>query len=311
MTGLFVAMGILIPYITSHAAGVPGVVLLPMHIPVLLAGFFCGPRFGALAGLVTPLLSSLLTGMPPVFPMLPVMMAELTMYGFMGGLLYRKLRLPVFVALPAAMISGRAVFGMMLPVLLLAAPENMMLRNMSVWGAVTTGLPGIAIQLTLIPLIVGAMERRVPRVETWRPQLLRQASRIRSGTVTCIVMKDDKVVYEADGRGVAPLMELYDTDRQKFKGAAVADKIIGKAAAMIICSAQAAAVYGEIMSRAAVQYLTERGIDHRYGRCVDIISNRTGHGICPIEKCVLEIDDPHEGIGIIKQTISELKAKVQ
>ncbi|MCL2069275.1 MAG: ECF transporter S component, partial [Oscillospiraceae bacterium] len=153
MTGLFVALGIIIPYITSHAWGVPGTVLLPMHIPVLLAGFFCGSRYGALAGLVTPLLSSLITGMPPPFPMLPIMMGELTMYGFTGGLMYRKFRLPMFAALPAAMVAGRAVFGLMLPILLLAAPGNMMLMNMSVWGAVTAGLPGIAIQLVLIPVI--------------------------------------------------------------------------------------------------------------------------------------------------------------
>jgi hypothetical protein len=278
-----------------------------MHIPVLLAGFLCGPYFGALTGLVTPLLSTLLTGMPPPFPMLPIMMCELTMYGFAGGLMYRKLHLPVYVSLPVAMVAGRAVFGLMLPILLIAAPGNPMLMNMSVWGAVTTGLPGIAIQLALIPLLVGVIERRLPKSETWQPELLRQASRIRSGVVTCIVMKNNKIVYEADGRGVAPLMELYDNDRAKISGAAVADKIIGKAAAMLLVAGEVSAVYGEIMSRAALEYLEERGVDCRYGRCVDIISNRTGNGICPIEKCVLNTDDPHEGVGIIKETIAELR----
>jgi len=124
-------------------------------------------------------------------------------------------------------------------------------------------------------------------------------------------MQGDKVVYEADGRGVAPLMALYDGDRAKFEGALVADKIIGKAAAMILCAGGAAAVYGEIMSRAAMEYLHGRGVDCRCGRCVDVISNRTGSGICPIEKCVLDVDDPCEGIETIKETINELRKMAQ
>ena len=67
VSGFFIALGLILPML-FHLAGGMGVVFLPMHLPVLLAGFFLGPRFGLLVGIITPLLSSLLTGMPPLLP---------------------------------------------------------------------------------------------------------------------------------------------------------------------------------------------------------------------------------------------------
>ena len=310
LTGLFVGIGLLLPFVLGHAAGIPGVVLLPMHLPILLCGFFCGPRYGALAGIVTPILSSLLTGMPPVFPMLPIMILELSMYGFMCGFLYRRMKLPVYAALPLAMIAGRIVYAATFSVLVLTATGPVM--ALPVWIAVTTGAPGIAIQLLLVPILVNTLERLHPRhrdSETWRVNLMKQAERIRAGEHTCIVLQNGEVVYEAEGRGVSPLMRLYDNDITKLKNAEVADKIIGKAAAMILHLGGVKAVYGEIMSRAAVEYLSAKGIEHRYGRYVDIISNRTGNGICPIEKSVLDTDNPEEGIAVIKETIAVLMSQ--
>lgn len=83
--GLLIALGILIPFVTGHAFGVQGTVLLPMHFTVLLAGFLLGPFWGAVIGVLTPLISSVLTGMPPAFPMLPLMIGELGTYGWATG----------------------------------------------------------------------------------------------------------------------------------------------------------------------------------------------------------------------------------
>ena len=71
LAGVLTALGVLLPFVTAHAFGVPGTVLLPMHLPVLLMGLLCGPQFGAAGGLLIPVISSLLTGMPVAFPMLP------------------------------------------------------------------------------------------------------------------------------------------------------------------------------------------------------------------------------------------------
>ena len=87
-----------------------------MHIPVLLAGFLVGPVSGIVVGLLAPLLSHLLTGMPPTYAV-PLMSLELPIYGLIAGLAYRRLKMNIYVSLVIAMIFGRIMFGMGLLVL--------------------------------------------------------------------------------------------------------------------------------------------------------------------------------------------------
>jgi uncharacterized membrane protein len=161
IAGMLIAVGVLLPYFTAHAFGVQGTMFLPMHLPVLLTGFLSGPIFGMFAGVLTPLISSLMTGMPPTFPMLPIMMAELATYGLVSGLLYEKaglvkVRFGIYPALVGAMIAGRVVYGLMFWLLTLTAGQ---LKALSVWAAAVTGLPGIIIQLILVPIIVMAVKK--------------------------------------------------------------------------------------------------------------------------------------------------------
>ncbi|MDK2811559.1 MAG: hypothetical protein PWR27_2268, partial [Petroclostridium sp.] len=109
LSGLFIAMGLLLPMI-FHAFGM-GSTFLPMHIPVLLAGFVVSMPYAIAVGVVTPILSSLLTGMPPMFPVLPYMVFELAAYGAVASLLYRRLKLNVYISLVGSMIVGRIVSG--------------------------------------------------------------------------------------------------------------------------------------------------------------------------------------------------------
>src|SRR5690625_750917 len=80
--GLLLAIGIIIPSI-FHTTGIPGTVFLPMHIPVLLGGFLLPLPLAFLLGVLTPMLNSIITGMPPLFPMAIIMVFELGFYGFM------------------------------------------------------------------------------------------------------------------------------------------------------------------------------------------------------------------------------------
>jgi len=157
-TAMFTALGVLLPYFTAHVFGPQlGPIILPMHIPVLLCGLICGPFYGAMCGILSPSLSSLLTGMPLPYPMLPIMLVELPIYGAVSGLLFNKLKAPLFVALPVAMIAGRAGYGMMFALLFALNPG---LKALSVYAAVLTGLPGILAQAIIIPLIIRAVSQR-------------------------------------------------------------------------------------------------------------------------------------------------------
>ncbi|HBL85055.1 MAG: hypothetical protein A2Y17_02430 [Clostridiales bacterium GWF2_38_85] len=155
-SGLLAAIGVLLPQV-FHLIGGPqaGSMFLPMHIPVLLAGFAAGPLGGLAVGVITPLLSFLITGMPQI-PRLYFMLFELAAYGLAGGLLYKKL--PLLPSLLLAMISGRAVYALCL---MLSGPLFGVNIDAPVAAitATVTGLPGIAIQLILIPAVVYALKK--------------------------------------------------------------------------------------------------------------------------------------------------------
>ena len=164
LAGLFIALGILFPMVFHAFGQAAGQVFLPMHIPVLLAGFFLLPGYAAIVGLVTPLLSSVLTGMPPLYPMAPLMAVELCIYGLAASLAYRWLSqknmkrvVSVIISLVIAMAAGRVAAGLGVWVLVGLFSAQMPSPFVYISGGIATGLPGIAIQIVLIPVIVLAV----------------------------------------------------------------------------------------------------------------------------------------------------------
>jgi cyclopropane fatty-acyl-phospholipid synthase-like methyltransferase/uncharacterized membrane protein len=143
-----------------HFVANAGGIFLPMHLPVLLAGFICGPVYGLFIGVFGPLLSSLMTGMPPS-PVLPGMMCELGTYGLFSGLLIRLLPIKkegvrIYISLLVSMLLGRCVAGLVN--MYVTQSKN---YSWAYWASAefVTCLPGIVIQLSIIPLIVYALEK--------------------------------------------------------------------------------------------------------------------------------------------------------
>ena len=148
-----VALGVIIPTI-FHMTGVGGTIFLPMHIPVLFAGIILGPGLAALVGILCPILSHLLTGMPPLspVPMLPIMVVELAVYGLVMGYLFNRYSLNIWTSLLGAMILGRLAAG--LTVAVMAPLFNLPLKPLPfIQGAIVTGLPGIILQFLIIPSV--------------------------------------------------------------------------------------------------------------------------------------------------------------
>ncbi len=154
------ALALILPFLTGQIPEI-GQALAPMHIPVLLCGFICGPVWGAAVGFTAPLLRSALFGMPP-FPTAAVPMAfELAVYGLMTGLLCKLLprrNAYIYVSLAGAMISGRIVWGIV-KLLMTVAESGTFTFAAFISGAVTTAIPGIICQIVLVPLIVIALKR--------------------------------------------------------------------------------------------------------------------------------------------------------
>lgn len=155
LAGLFTAIGLALP-VAFHAMSLSGSIFLPMHIPVLLCGLVCGWRYGLVTGIAIPLLSSVLTGMPPVYPVALAMAFELAAYGAVIGLVSKKLN--VFAALIIAMLSGRAVLGIA-NVALLGLSGKSYAWSAFIAGAFVTALPGIIMQLILVPVIFAILQK--------------------------------------------------------------------------------------------------------------------------------------------------------
>ncbi len=160
LSGLFLALGLLLPFLTGQIPEI-GSKLLPMHLPILLCGFVCGFPYGLAVGFITPLLRSLLFTMPPMFPQALVMAFELAAYGLAAALLYRLLpKKPfyLYVSLVLTLIVGRIVWGFFA---LIFYPMAGIHFGWQVFyaSAFVNAIPGIILQIVLIPPILYALQR--------------------------------------------------------------------------------------------------------------------------------------------------------
>ncbi len=155
------ALCMVLPMITGHIPQV-GQLLSPMHIPVLLAGFLCGPWWALAVGLIAPPLRHLLFQFPP-YPTFVAMAFELAVYGLVCGLLYRALpkKVPyIYVSLIVAMIVGRIVSGLANVVLYnVGAKEGTYTLSAFLTAHFVAAWPAIVLHIVLIPILVIALRR--------------------------------------------------------------------------------------------------------------------------------------------------------
>ena len=154
------ALCMVLPFLTGQIPQI-GSAISPMHIPVLLAGFICGPWWAMAVGAVSPLLRFALFGMPPIFPTGVAMCFELAAYGLVSGALYAclpKKTSNIYVSLIAAMLLGRVVWGIVRVVLSGVSGEPFTWAAFMA-GAFVNAVPGIIVHILLIPVIVMALKK--------------------------------------------------------------------------------------------------------------------------------------------------------
>ena len=159
-SSLLLAVALLLPFVTGQIPEI-GNMLLPMHLPVLLAGFIVGGPSAMAIGAIAPLLRSVLWGMPVLFPKAISMAFELAAYGLVSGIVYSKSKkdgISVFIALITAMIAGRIVWGIVSMILFGVMGKGFTFA-LFMTEAVVNAVPGIAIQLVVIPVIVSALKK--------------------------------------------------------------------------------------------------------------------------------------------------------
>lgn len=159
LAAMFLAIGLILPFFTGQIPEI-GNLLLPMHLPVFLCGLICGWQYGGIVGLVMPVMRSFMFGNPPLYPSAMAMSAELAIYGFIIGLIYGRFKkqniASVYIALVSAMLVGRAMWGGA-QVLLLGMTGSTFTWQAFVAGAFFKAIPGIVIQLVLVPTIMSIL----------------------------------------------------------------------------------------------------------------------------------------------------------
>lgn len=161
LAALFLAIAYILPFFTGQIPEI-GAMLCPLHIPVILCGFVCGGPWGLAVGFIAPLFRSFILGMPPLFPTAVCMAFELATYGIVAGIMYRKLpkkKSSIYIALITAMIIGRIVWGIAMWICLgISGGEFTLALFMA--GAFANAIPGIIVQIILIPTLVMVLEKQ-------------------------------------------------------------------------------------------------------------------------------------------------------
>lgn len=153
ITALCVALGVIVP-MAFHSIQNAGVVFCPMHIPILICALVCGWKYGLMCGVLAPILSSFITGMPAV-GVLPFLTVEFAVYGVVAGLVMDKIKTKniyadLYISLIVAMLAGRVVSGLVKAIVLTNG------YSIATWltASFVTCLPGILIQMVLIPNLI-------------------------------------------------------------------------------------------------------------------------------------------------------------
>ena len=134
---------------------------------------------------------------------------------------------------------------------------------------------------------------------------LDKAKMLLSKTDNTCVLCSDQVIITDKRRGVRPLLDLLESEADVV-GFAVADKVVGKAAAYLYCLLKIKCLYARVISQPALNVLHQAGIEVEYSQLVPAIQNRTKDGFCPMERAVLNIDSPADALPAIYDALAKL-----
>lgn len=161
LSGVFLALGYILAWFSANSQFI-GQKFLPMHLTVLICGFICGAPYGAIVGALTPLLKSISTGVPVLMPTAIIMMLELAAYGAVAGFVYKrfpKKLIYAYISLASAMLVGRLVWAGATFIAYTFFTHATFTFELVLAQTVTGCIPGIILQLVLVPPIVLSLKK--------------------------------------------------------------------------------------------------------------------------------------------------------
>jgi len=160
ISAMLLALGFVLPFLTGQIQEI-GSMLLPLHIPVLICGFVCGPIYAAVVGAILPVMRSIIFAMPPIYPVAVSMAFEMCVYGLIAGYVYQilpKKTINIYISLIISMIVGRLVYGVVMVIIsgLSSTPYSF---NIFITSVFFSGIPGIILQIVAIPPLIMILEK--------------------------------------------------------------------------------------------------------------------------------------------------------
>jgi len=128
---------------------------------------------------------------------------------------------------------------------------------------------------------------------------------LKENKYTFVAISADEI-YTSQKRGVAPILDKIDENPDFFKGAVIADKVIGKAAAMLLVRYGVSEIFAVLTSEKAIEYIKNKPVKLTYDNKTGYIINRDKTDMCPMEKAVFDTDDEALGEKLIKEKRNQL-----
>jgi hypothetical protein len=137
--------------------------------------------------------------------------------------------------------------------------------------------------------------------------LSRYLEQLMNSESNLMVFKDDVLVFSSQSRGIAPLIEAIDTVcRGSLAGVKTADRVVGKAAALLNLYMGVSEVHAGVISRGAKELLSEHGVGYEFLDETDVVKAKDGVVFCPFERLVWDVSDPEEAHALIRAKLAEL-----
>ena len=160
-SAIFLALGFILPMLIGQIPTI-GKALLPMHIPIFLCGMICGWQYGALIGFILPILRSLIFSVPIMYPTAIAVAFEMCVYGLVVGIPYNLFKqkniVTIYASMLFAMILGR-IIRCLAEIILLNLKGNPFILKTFVSGVILNSIPGIILQLILIPTVMLTLKK--------------------------------------------------------------------------------------------------------------------------------------------------------
>lgn len=128
---------------------------------------------------------------------------------------------------------------------------------------------------------------------------------IKQGKIVCAAIRDGQIIASEAGSGVAPVLKMYKLGQ--LHESFLVDKVIGKAAAMVMTQGGITGCHGITVSQAALNWFQRCNVPVTYDCVTDHIVNRAGDGMCPMEQAVLQLQEDSDIVSVLEETLAKLR----